>query len=711
MKPRTKAHRKQQAVRIKPATYLPDAPTEPRSRRAAAAGLLLALVVVAYLPVVRAGFIWDDESYVENNEALHTFDGLRRIWFDKSTERQYYPLVHTTFWIEYHLWGLHPLGYHLINVSLHALSAVLLWRLLVRLRVPGAWLAAALFAVHPVMVESVAWVTERKNVLSLALALLSLHAYLRFAPADDDGRLQTARPRDAWRWYALALVLFLAALLSKTVVASLPAVILVIYWWKRGRITPQDMLPLVPFFALGLGLGLFTVWMEKHHVGARGSEFDFTVFERILIAGRAAWFYVGKLVWPYPLAFFYPRFAIDDHALWQYIFPLTAVALLITLWWYRERIGRGPLAAVLVFGGVLVPALGFFNVYPFRYSFVADHFQYHASLALFALAGAGAMMAAARLPQQFRAAAPAAGGLLLAVLVMLSFSQARTYRDLETLYHDTIAKNPSGWTAYSNLAVYVEALGRHDEAYENFKKAVELNPDDEKMQANMGHILLKLGERDGFTPELLEEMMGHFRRALEIDPNSVSARRGLGFALVHANRPNEAIEQFSRTLKLRPNDPDSWTGRAAVLGAAGQSAEAERSFRRALELDPNYVEALRGLAILCMQQKRTAEAIQYLEKVVQLRPKHPDAQYELANQYALRKNFQGAANHYAVAVSLRPKFVEGWIRLGAAYGDLNQFDKAIDCFQQALLLDPTSVPAQANLQKAQELKAKPAAAP
>ncbi|HVU89006.1 MAG TPA: tetratricopeptide repeat protein [Pirellulales bacterium] len=677
----------------------------------AGAGLLVAMVAVAYLPVVRTGFIWDDENYVEGNEALRTVDGLRRIWLVPATEKQYYPLVHTTFWLEYHLWGLRPLGYHLVNVALHATSAVLFWRLLARLRVPGGWLAAAIFAVHPVMAESVAWVTERKNVLSLLLALLSLHAYFRFAPPEQTENGRDVRLAGNWRSYTLSLALFVAALLSKTVVASLPAVILVIVWWKRGQVSGREILPLVPFFVVGIGLGLFTVWTEKHNVGARGDEFDFSMLDRVLIAGRAVWFYAGKLAWPYPLAFFYPRFKIDDHALWQYLFPLAALAVIVALWWWREKIGRGPLAAVLIFTGVLVPALGFFNVYPFRYSFVADHFQYHASLALFALAAAGTVLALKRLPGQLQKAAPIAAALLLVVFAGLTFSQTFVYRDLETLYVDTISKNPEGWVAYSNLGVYAEASSDHDKAYENFKKAVELNPNDEKMQSNMGHVLLKLAERDGFTPERIDEMMGYFRRALEIDPSSISARRGMGFALVHANRANEAIEQFARTITLRPNDADSWSGRGVVLAAAGQAEESEKSFRRALEINPNYVEALRGMAMLCMQQRRTVEAISFLERAVAIKPDYPEAEFELANQYAMRREFKKAQQHYAKSVAKRPNFVEGWVRLGAAYGDLSEFDLAIKCFQQALVLEPTNSAAQANLQKARGLKEKQATIP
>ena len=366
---------------------------------------------------------------------------------------------------------------------------------------------------------------------------------------------------------------------------------------------------------------------------------------------------------------------------------------------------------MLIFGGVLVPALGFFNVYPFRYSLVADHFQYHASLALFALAGAGAMLIVQRLPAQLRKVAPLAAGLLLFVLAGMTFSQSLTYRNLETLYHDTIAKNPEGWTAYSNLGVYVESQGRHEEAREYFKKALELNPDDEKMQSNMGHVLLKIGERDGFTPESLEEAMGYFRRALELDPGSAAARRGLGFALVHAQRPSEAIEQFSRTLKLRPNDPDSWTGRA-------RDSRRRRSVRRGRkELSPRT----RDRSELRRSDPRLVDPV-HAAGTHGRGDSIPGKSRGLAapitrmpiSSLAIFMRSEGALPKPRFSTPkpcrLRPKFTEAWIRLGAAYGDLSRFDQAIACFEQALALDPSSSPAQANLHKARELKEKQAAA-
>jgi hypothetical protein len=255
---------------------------------------------VAYLPATRGDFIWDDDAYVQNNETLRSGDGLRRIWLEIGATDQYYPLVHTTFWLEYRVWQLSPAGYRGVNILLHVVSVVLLWRLLRRLSVPGAWVAAALFGLHPVHVESVAWITERKNVLSGVFYLAAAFLYLRSAlptgdrPGDRPPRRGVAGegagggvPRPV---YVASLLLFACALLSKTVTASLPAALLLVLWWKRGRIGWGDARSLLPFFALGVALGSITIWMERHEVGAVGPEWDLSPVERLLIAGRALWF-------------------------------------------------------------------------------------------------------------------------------------------------------------------------------------------------------------------------------------------------------------------------------------------------------------------------------------------------------------------------------------------------------------------------------------
>lgn len=461
-----------------------------RARLALAA--LALLTVIVYLPALRDRFIWDDDLYVTENQTLTSLDGLRRLWVEPTVNVQYYPLVHTTFWIERHWWGLQPAGYHLNNVLLHALNALLLCLVLRRLRVPGAWLAAAIFAVHPVMVESVAWITERKNVLSTAFYLLSLLAWFRFAPPDDE------RAARRWRFYFLALALFLGALLSKTVTCSLPVALLLIAWWKRGRIQWRDALPTLPFFALGAALGLTTAWLEKHTVGASGADYSLTFFDRCVLAGRAVWFYAGKLAWPAELVFIYPRWRVDASQAWQWIFPAALWGGLAALYFLREKIGRGPLAAVLFFVATLFPALGFVDVFPFRYSFVADHFQYLASLGLITLFAA----LAARLATRGRAILPAVAGAILVWLGLLTWLQASVYFNLETLWRDTLDKNNEALIAHFNLANLLGTQGKLEEARAHYDEALRIDPRFFEALANRAGVLAHLHHREAALADL-----------------------------------------------------------------------------------------------------------------------------------------------------------------------------------------------------------------
>jgi len=342
--------------------------------------LLLIFTSLAYLPALNGTPIWDDDAHITRPE-LRSWDGLIKIWTQPGSTQQYYPFVHTVFWAEHQLWGDAPLGYHLVNVLLHCFSALLLLQILRRLEIPGAWLAAAIFVLHPVQVESVAWISELKNTLSGIFYLGSGLAYLEF------DRTRKLSP------YLTALALFLLGLLSKTVIATLPGALLVIFWCKRGKLSfKRDTWPLVPFFVLGVTAASFTAWIERSLIGAEGGAYNFTFLERVLIAGRVVWFYVSKFFWPSDLIFIYPRWQINQSVWWQYLFPAAlAVALAILVWLCRWR--RGPLAGILFFIGTLVPVLGFLNVYPFRYSLVADHFQYLACLGIIVPIAAGITLA------------------------------------------------------------------------------------------------------------------------------------------------------------------------------------------------------------------------------------------------------------------------------------------------------------------------------
>ena len=434
---------------------------------------IFAAVLAAYWPALRGGLIWDDDGHV-TAPALRSLDGLWRIWSSLGATQQYYPLLHSAFWLEHRLWGDAVIGYHLANLLEHALAACLVVLIVRRLKLPGAWLAGLIFALHPVCVEAVAWISEQKSTLSAVFYLASALIYLRFD--------QTRRKSH----YAWAFGLFVLALLSKTVTATLPAALLVILWWQRGRLEwRRDVRPLVPWFALGAGVGLVTSWVERAYIGAQGADFAMSAAQRVVVAGRAICFYAWKLLWPARLSFNYPRWNVDPSQWWQWLFPLAVAALLAALV-ILARKRRGPLAVFLLFAGTLFPVLGFLNVYPFLYSFVADHFAYLASLAI--IAPVAALVS--------RISPKAAAAALPAVLGVLTWYQSAEYRDVDTLYRATLALNPDSWMSHNNLGVALsKSPGHFAEAIAEYRAALRINPNDAQAHNNLGSALAQLAGR------------------------------------------------------------------------------------------------------------------------------------------------------------------------------------------------------------------------
>jgi tetratricopeptide (TPR) repeat protein len=519
-------------------------PTPPR---AWLPGLVLALaIVLVYAASLRGQFLWDDDDHVTKTQVLGQPGGLARIWFDLGATQQYYPLVHTSFWLEHELWGLDARGYRATNLVLHVLNALLLLGVLRRLGLPGsgagarfdlAWLAAAAFALHPLEVETVAWISERKNLLSAFFVLLATHAFLRFDPLREDG----AGPRP-WRWLAAAGLAFACALFSKTVAATWPAAVLVLAWWKRGRIRRADVLPLVPLFVLAAGMGLVTVFMELDNVGAVGAEFDLSPAQRVLIAGRALGFYAAKLVAPVGLSFMYARWSVDPAVAWQWLFPLGALAVFAGLWLARARLGRGALAAVLLFAGTLFPALGFFDVYPFRYSFVADHFQYLAGIPLLVLLLAVARAACLRLgPWNPRARGALAAAVLLA-LATLTQRRAEVFTSALALWGNVVAEDPDSKIGNEHLGNALRDDGQFDAAYAQLTHAIGLNPDYADTYNDRGVLLLRLQRH--------LEALADFNRALELDPELAVAYFNRGNLLIALGDPLQGTADLVKVRQL-----------------------------------------------------------------------------------------------------------------------------------------------------------------
>jgi len=587
------------------------------------AAILVVVTAVAYMPAMRAGFIWDDDRYVTNNPGVQSLENLQKVWFKPGLTVQYYPLVFTSFWAEYQLWGLQPFGYHVVNILLHALNAVLLWFVLRKLQVRGSWWAASIFALHPVCVESVAWVTERKNVLSTLFYLLAVLAYFRFRPLTIDG---AGRARDH-RFYPLVVLLFLCALLCKTVTCSLPAALLLLVWWKTGRVEKRDVMALVPLFVLGMALGFVTAWMEKHRVGASGEEWALSFVGRCLVAGRAVWFYAGKLMLPRNLTFIYPRWEIDDRAIWQYLFPLAALAVLIALWQLRSRIGRGPLVAVLFFAGTLVPALGFFDVFPFCYSFVADHFQYLACVGLITLTTSLGATICSQADRQGRCVGAVTAVGVLVLLATLTWRQARVYHDPETLWQDTLAKNPKCWMAAGNLADELMRQGRLQEAIEHYEQALRIRPNSAEGCLNLGNALLQTGK--------LPEAIGEYEQALRIKPDFAGAHNNLGLALLGQGRLQEAINQYEQALRINPGFPEAHSNLGNALLRTGKLREAIEQCEQAVRLKPDLAEGHYNLGVALEELGRTREAIQHYEQALRIKPDFAEAQNALTRARAV----------------------------------------------------------------------------
>lgn len=523
-------------------------------------GLIIVATMLAYWPSLAGGFLWDDDVHVTQNRSLKSAAGLASIWTHLGATPQYYPLTHTSFWIQHRIWENNPLPYRLGNVLLHIGSALILWRILLMLEIPGAWLAAAIFAIHPINVESVAWITERKNTLSGLFYMIGAWSLLRALLGEFD-----------WQWYVVGVIAFLLALLSKTVAASLPAALMLIFWWKAGRLSRRQIVALTPLLIVGAAMGQLTAWMERTHVRAAGPEWDLSFAQRLMIAGRAIWFYVCKLLLPMGQSFIYPRWEMDTSQAIYWLFPIAVVLVIAVLWIARRRLGRGPLVATFFFIGTVFPALGFANIYPMRYSFVADHFVYLASIGLFVIVAA---MLSRIGSWNF---------ILLAVLAMLSWQRAGVFASSIALWTDTLEKNDRAWIAHDQLGSIAVDRQQFEEAAGHFLQAIAINPDHIEGYLGMGNVCLLTGQ----APRAIEQI----QQAVAVRPDQPITYYSLAGAFAAAGDFESAIQNFKKTLAVDSRFYPAHLKLSQVydfLGRRDEAALERAEFQRALRADLGY---------------------------------------------------------------------------------------------------------------------------
>src|SRR6266404_1573035 len=529
---------------------------------------LCAATILVYWPAWHGGFIWDDDRYVTNNYLLIAPDGLRRIWLSLDAPSQYFPLAYTVLRIERSLWDLNPAGYHWLNIFLHLANALLVWWILARLKVPGAWLAAAIFAVHPVQVESVAWISELKNVLMGFFFLLTIAAWIEYVDPPNERRRA---------FYFLALLFFSLALFAKSTACTLPAVLVLVLWLKKKPIGRRELLEIVPFVVLALGVGLIAIWWEKYHQGTR-TLVALGPIERVLVASRAVWFYLSKLFWPSNLTFIYPQWKIDLANPTVYVWPIFIVLAAALIYFSRRFFGRSVEVAALFFVTTLGPLLGFIMLYTFRFTFVADHYQYLACFGPIALVSAGAVtMIRSRKNLQWLGIA--LSGAVLIFLSSLTWRQTAMYRDLETLWRTTIAKNPGCWMAYNNLGVLQLERGNIDDAIAKYDQSLRLNPNYPEARYNLGSALLQLGRPD--------EAILQCQEALRLQPNEPDAHIVLGNAFLAKQDLDQAIQQYERASAIRPDDYIAHYNLANALQKKGEAERAAIELQKARDLKPS----------------------------------------------------------------------------------------------------------------------------
>ena len=674
------------------------------SRDAQAVIVIAVLVAVSYFPALQGGFVWDDVIFSEE-PVVHSPAGLRSIWFtpaDIKNEGHYWPLVYSSFWLEHRLWGLNPVGYHAINIILHLVNCLLLWRLLNRLAIPGAVLVAAVFAVHPLHVESVAWIIERKDVLSALFYLTATLTWVRFNESPGPGR------------YALALALFVAGLLSKSVVVTLPVALLIWHWWRHGRVTPVELLRLAPFAAVGLAITLADL---AFYTSREPLELGYSLVERALIAARALWFYAGKLVWPVDLAVIYPRWEIRAADILAWAFLAGAVALAAGLWYGRRWIGRGPLAGALFFAVTLAPVLGFIDYGYMQFSFVADRFQYLAGIGVLAVLIGGTTWGVGKLPSAYRNGAGAAAVAVVLLLAGLTWRQAGIYRNEVTLFSHIVALNPQARDAHLNLGNALVDSGRNEEALAATRIAVEQRPESADAHSNLGLALMNLDRLEASgaalrqaldldpkhksalqnSAELLrkqgryEEAVEGYRAVLSQDGRYALAYAGLGDALYQLQRYEEAIEALTAALEIQPGLPFAGKlyllmGRAAR--ALGQLEGAEAHINRALATQPGDVASLLDLASVLRDQGRHDEADEVIDRAQALRPNDPAHLQNIAEALRKQRSYDEALAAFHDVLAISPGFALAHAGMGDTLFRMERYEESLTAIARALAAEP-----------------------
>jgi tetratricopeptide (TPR) repeat protein len=656
--------------------------------------LIAAAVFTAYLPSINGGFVLDDGLLLTENKIINAPDGPYRLWCTNEAP-EYYPAAYTTNWIEWRLWGMCPTGYHVTNLILHVVEALLIWIVLRKLSIPGAFWAALIFAVHPVNVESVAWIAQRRNIMAMLFFLLSILWYLKAARSLAPSPWPLA-PSPWPLFYWLSLAAFVLAMLGKGSAAVLPLLLVgtvPIFVSTKMGLSPfirRHLLRTAPFFAVAVALTLVNVWFQT-----RGTEVVFRhagFADRLVGAGCVTWFYLYKALLPIDLCFVYPQWKIEaGNPLW-WTPLLAALAVTAALLRYRKSWGRPFLFAWGFFCTALIPVMGFTDVAFMKYSPVADHYQHIAIIGVIALVSAGYSSWRGSVPGKAFPPALFVAVAAATVLIFLTWRQSGLYRDEITLYQETLKKNPQCWMAQNDLGIAMVRIGRFEEAIENFRRVLQINPDYVEVHNNLGNALMQIGR----SQEAIEQI----QQVLSLKPDYPAAHYNMGKILSDMGRVQESLEHYQEAIRLNPDFPEAHYSLGNILFNEGQVREAIEHYRQAVRLKPDFCTAHNSLGYALTIAGEPQEAIEHIRQALVLKPDFPEAWYNLGNAYKAIGQYQQAVEHYRQALTLKPDYPEAHNNLGIALFQTDRSAEAIEHFKQVLRLRPEDINAYNNLASA-----------
>ncbi|MGC9258785.1 MAG: tetratricopeptide repeat protein [Phycisphaerae bacterium] len=632
---------------------------------------LLGLCLLIYYPLHAAGFIWDDGYWILNNPALHHWRDLAIIWFNPMAFMQYYPLTVTAFFLQWRLWGPNALDFHIVSVLLQVGNALILWRILVRLRLRGAWVAAAIFAINPVVVESVAWVVEQKNLISGMLVLAGVWAWIRFANLDRPAnQMESQQSAYKWKFYALATAFYFLAVCAKTFVCALPAAILVLTWWKLGRLTRQHIFASIPWFIITAGAAWMAAWRERYGAMAQGKAYHFTIFQHLVIAGKDLWFYVEKLLWPHPILMVYPRWHVHAFGPVDLLFPISAALLAGLCWAFRNRIGRGVFAALAIYAIMVSPALGFVAFAGMTITFVADHYFYLGCMSLIVLLVEIGAVIVAKLQSrvmatdqaQSRHTAVAEAGLessanaklsiavvvgVLALLGVVSYAQCMYYVPPIAIWVHELRYDKQCYKAYETLALHACSHHHVHQEFAYCHDALKLTKGTDPM-ANylLGTLYLKQHN--------YPLAMHYFRKTLMLDQYQAKAIVKLAYCYQQQGNWDMAVKDLNRGIALMPKSSRLYLAFGLAQSHLRNMKLADKAYRDAIACNHRNADAYYNLAVLLDQQGRWRQAMEQFRAALAINPGLAQAHFFYGLDLLKHGHPHAAVRQFRTVIAQRP---------------------------------------------------------